>query len=73
MHLVVPKPLVLNISESKPLISHPAWFWIHLGVKYSRLTKFIQKMDPNARMLKIFSDLKQNFLHKTSLVFANSW
>ena len=26
--------------------------------KYSKLTKFIQKIDLNARMLRIFSDLK---------------
>ena len=28
----------------------------HLGLKYSRLTKFIQKIDPNSRMPRIFMD-----------------
>ena len=31
-------------------------FWTHLGLKYSRLPKFIQKIDRNARMSRIFMD-----------------
>ena len=31
-------------------------FGTHLGFKYSRLTKFIQKIDPNVRMPRIFMD-----------------
>ena len=57
MHLVVPKYLVSNISESKPF----SYMSLDsLGcVKYSRVTgKFIQKIDTNARMLRIFSDLR---------------
>ena len=54
LHLVVRKYLVSNISM-KVNRSHPC-FWIHLGLKYPRLTKFTQKFDPNARILKIFMD-----------------
>ena len=31
-------------------------FWGFLGLKYSRLSKFIQKIDSNARMPRIFVD-----------------
>ena len=31
-------------------------FGAYLGLKYSRLPKFIQKIDPNARMPRIFMD-----------------
>ena len=40
----MPKYLVSNISESKPFSS---MFW---------LTKFNQKIDPNSRMPRIFTD-----------------
>ena len=30
---------------------HPC-FWAHLGLKYFRLPKFIQKIDPNASLIK---------------------
>ena len=51
MHLVVP---VNSISKSKPFTS--MFFGAHLGLKYFRLPKFIQKIDPNARMPRIFMD-----------------
>ena len=31
-------------------------FWGSFGSQYSRLPKFIQKIDPNARMPRIFMD-----------------
>ena len=31
-------------------------FWVLFFRKYSKLSKFIQKIDPNARMLRIFMD-----------------
>ena len=32
-------------------------FWVLFVRKYSKLTKFIQKIDPNSRMPRIFMDL----------------
>ena len=55
LHLVVRKNLISNIFESKPFSS---MFWVLylLDRKYFKLTKFIQKIDPNSRMLRIFMD-----------------
>ena len=44
-YLVVPKYLVSNV------------FGPYLGLKYPRLTKFIQKIDPNSWMPRIIMDL----------------
>ena len=49
------KNIVSNFSESKAFRS---MFWVLIVRKYSKLPKFIQKLDLNARMLRIFSDLR---------------
>ena len=49
------KNIVSNFSESKAFRS---MFWVLFVRKYSKLPKFIKKLDLNARMLWIFSDLR---------------
>ena len=53
---VVWKYLVSNISESKPFSLFIHLLGVNLGLKYSRLPKFIQKIYPNARMPMILMD-----------------
>ena len=31
-------------------------FWVLIVRKYSKVTKFVQKIDPNSRMARIFMD-----------------
>ena len=55
--------------------SHPS-FWTHLSLNCSRLTKFIQKIDPNSRMPRIFNYLwirqtSQLFTHKQYVISRN--
>ena len=52
----MPKYLVSNSSKSKPF-SSMILDTFEFQISY-RLTKFFQKIDPNARMLRIFSDLR---------------
>ena len=57
LRLVIYKNIVSNISEINRL--HPC-FWTHLGLKYSsrlpKYAKYIQTIDRNARMSRIFMD-----------------
>ena len=53
LHLVIAKNIVSIFSESKAFRS----MCLVLSVrKYSKLTKFIQKIEPNSRMPRIFMD-----------------
>ena len=54
LHLVITKNIVSIFSVSKAFRS---MFWVLFVRKYSKLTKFIHKIDPNSRMPRIFMDL----------------
>ena len=52
-YIVIAKNIVSNFSEIKAF--RPI-FWVLFVRKYSKLSKFIQKIVPNARMPRIFMD-----------------
>ena len=56
-YLVIEKNIVSIFCESKAFRSSRIWIW----VLYSKLTKFIQKIYPNSRMLRIFTVCKSEF------------
>ena len=53
LYLVIAKNIVSISSENKVVGS---MFWVLFVRKYSKLTKSIQKINPNSRMPRIFMD-----------------